>query len=77
MGIGQDNSCEMLFPRGFQESSTSLLHFSDCSLRGATIGGSQWAWQQWVSWEWPDEGWSIKVPMERVEDPLEEQDPLV
>jgi hypothetical protein len=28
MGIGQENHCEMLFPRGFQESSTSLLCFS-------------------------------------------------
>jgi hypothetical protein len=46
-------------------------------LRGAATGGSHWAWQQWVLWEWPDEGWSTEVPMERVEDPLEEQDPLV
>jgi hypothetical protein len=63
----------MLFPRGFQESSN--LHFFNCSLRGAATGGSHWAWQQWVSWEWPDEGWSTKVPMEKVEDPLVEQDP--
>jgi hypothetical protein len=27
MGIGQENQCEMLFPRGLQESSNSLLHF--------------------------------------------------
>jgi hypothetical protein len=39
MGIGQENHCEMLFPRGFQESSNSLLHFSNCSLRGAATGG--------------------------------------
>jgi hypothetical protein len=31
MGIGQENHCEMLFPRGLQESSNSLLHFSNCS----------------------------------------------
>jgi hypothetical protein len=36
----------MLFPRGFQESSTSLLCFSNCILRSVTIGGSHWAWQQ-------------------------------
>jgi hypothetical protein len=30
----------MLFPRGFQESSNSLFHFSNCSLRGAATGGS-------------------------------------
>jgi hypothetical protein len=40
MGISQENHCEMLFPRGFQESSTSLFHFSNGSLRGATTGGS-------------------------------------
>jgi hypothetical protein len=28
----------MLFPRGFQESSNSLLHFPNCSLRGAATG---------------------------------------
>jgi hypothetical protein len=28
MGISQENHYEMLFPRRFQESSTSLLHFS-------------------------------------------------
>jgi hypothetical protein len=28
MGISQENHCEMLFPRRFQESFTSLLHFS-------------------------------------------------
>jgi hypothetical protein len=69
----------MLFPRGFQEFSHSLLHFFNCSLRGAATGGSHWAWQQWVLWEWPDEGWPTEVPMERerVEDPLGEQDPLV
>jgi hypothetical protein len=75
-GIGQENHCEM-FPRGFQEPSNSLLHFSNCYLRGAATGGYCWAWQQQVSWEWPDEGCSIKVPMERVKDPLREQDPLV
>jgi hypothetical protein len=77
MGIGQENHCEMLFPRQFHESSNSLLHFSNCSLRGAATGGSHGTWQQWVSWEWADEGWSTEVPMERVEDPLGEQDPLV
>jgi hypothetical protein len=40
MGIGQEHHCEMLFPRGFQESSTSLLHFSNCSVRGAATGES-------------------------------------
>jgi hypothetical protein len=30
MGISQENHYEM-FPRGFQESSNSLLHFSNCS----------------------------------------------
>jgi hypothetical protein len=39
-GIGQESHCDMLFPRGFQESSNSLLCFSNCSLRGATTGGS-------------------------------------
>jgi hypothetical protein len=29
MGIGQENHCQMLFPRGFQESSISHLHFSN------------------------------------------------
>jgi hypothetical protein len=38
----------MLFSRGIQESSNSLLHFSNCSLRGAATGGSHWAWQQRV-----------------------------
>jgi hypothetical protein len=38
MGIGQENHCEMLFPRQFQESSNSLLHFSNCFLRGAPLG---------------------------------------
>jgi hypothetical protein len=28
MGISQENHCEVLFPRGFQESSTSFLCFS-------------------------------------------------
>jgi hypothetical protein len=31
MGIGQENHCEMLFPRGSQESSNSLVCFSNCS----------------------------------------------
>jgi hypothetical protein len=39
MSISQENHCEMLFPRRFQESSNSLLHFSNCSLRDATTGG--------------------------------------
>jgi hypothetical protein len=29
MGISQENHCEMLFPRGFQESSNSLLCLSN------------------------------------------------
>jgi hypothetical protein len=40
IGIGQENHCEMLFPRQFQESSNSLLSFSNCSLRGVAIEGS-------------------------------------
>jgi hypothetical protein len=55
----------MLFPRGFQEF-----------LRGIATGGSHWAWQQWVLWEWPDEGWFTEVPIEKVEDPLGEKNPL-
>jgi hypothetical protein len=39
MSIGRENHCEM-FPTGFQGSSTSLLHFSNGSLRGAATGGS-------------------------------------
>jgi hypothetical protein len=35
MSISQENHCEM-FPRGFQESSTSLLHLSNCFLSGVT-----------------------------------------
>jgi hypothetical protein len=38
MGISQENHCEMLFPRGFQESSNSFFCFSNCFLRGAAIG---------------------------------------
>jgi hypothetical protein len=30
MGISQENHCEMFFPRGLQESSNSLLRFSNC-----------------------------------------------
>jgi hypothetical protein len=37
MGISQENHCEMFFPRGFQESFNSLLHFPNCFLRGAVI----------------------------------------
>jgi hypothetical protein len=40
MGIGQENHCEMLLPRGFQESSNTLFHFSNCFLRSAAIGGT-------------------------------------
>jgi hypothetical protein len=29
-----------LFPRQFQEFSNSLLHFSNCFLRDAAIGGT-------------------------------------
>jgi hypothetical protein len=38
MGISQENHCEMLFPRGFQETSKSLFHFFNCYLRGTTTG---------------------------------------
>jgi hypothetical protein len=68
----------MLFPRQFQGSSNSLLCFFNCSLRGAALGDS--IELDSSGCHETDEmraGPSTEVPMNRVEDPLGEQDPLV
>jgi hypothetical protein len=74
MGIGQKNHCEMLFPRQFQKSSNSLLHFLIVSWEVLPLGEPI---------ELDSSGCHENDQMragpskERVEDPFEEQDALV
>jgi hypothetical protein len=76
MGIGQENHCEMFFPRQFQESSNSLLHFLIVSWEVPPLGDppSLTAVGVMRMTRW---GGSTEVPMEKVEDPFGEQDALV